>query len=661
MPSSTHKSESRSGGNSRRVAFDRFELDPRSGELRKDGRRIRLQAQPFQLLALLIENAGEVVTRDEVCRALWQIETFVDFDHCVAVAVNKIREALGDSAENPRFVETLPRKGYRFIGPIRRDLPQPTAPPAEQGTAAMSQPATGFARNEAVTVEAGPAQADSRGHEIRASILVLACVIAIALLGGLSSNSVSERLFGRHSTPRIQSLAVLPLVNLSNDADQDYFADGMTEELTTDLGKISALRVISRTSTMQYKGSKKPLPEIARELNVDAIVEGTVTRSGSHVHITANLIQASPERHLWAESYESEVADALAVQGEIAQAVGRKIGLSITEKERELLTVPRLVNPEAQDLYMEGRFAWHFAENAEASQKAVNYFQQAIDKDPTFAKAYAALASVYSVWIPGMAQGPRDRMPKARELAMKALALDNSISESHGTLGMIDLFYDWNWSAAEEEYKQTIALNPNYFWVHSWHARGLVARGQAEQAVAEAQRVIGLSPSPLNWDYPIWVFVLARREDLARERAEQLLRVAPQWTWAHFSAAYVYDLQGESEKAAQEFLTADELFGTDPTTMAQLKEAFAKSGARGYWRQAIQNYKETAKSNYVEPVLVAEACARIGDIECAFKWLEKGFEERDDLMINLKVEPVLESLHADPRFQDLVRRVGIPQ
>jgi tetratricopeptide (TPR) repeat protein len=260
-----------------------------------------------------------------------------------------------------------------------------------------------------------------------------------------------------------------------------------------------------------------------------------------------------------------------------------------------------------------------------------------------------------------MAQGPRDRMPKAREFAMKALALDNTISESHATLGMIDLFYDWNWSAAEEEYKQTIALNPNYFWVHSWHARGLVARGHAEQAVAEAQRVIGLSPSPLNWEYPIWVFVLARREDLARERAEQLLRVAPQWTWAHFSAANVYELQGDSEKAAQEFLKADELFGAEPRKMARLKEAFAKSGAQGYWRRTFENYEETAKSNYVEPVLVAEACVRIGDKECAFKWLEKGYEERDDLMINLKVEPALDSLHPDPRFQDLVRRVGIPQ
>jgi TolB-like protein/DNA-binding winged helix-turn-helix (wHTH) protein/Tfp pilus assembly protein PilF len=624
------------------VTFDRFEVDLRSGELRKDGRKVRLPAQPFQLLTLLIENAGEVVTRDEVCRALWQTDTFVDFDHSVAAAVNKIREALGDSAENPRFVETLPRKGYRFIRQIKRDLPQVATLPT-----AAEVP-----------------RASPRTAKLPASWLKTIGWVGVGVVALLCTLGWRMARYGRvgfSSGSQIRSLAVLPLANLSGEADREYFADGMTEELTTDLGKISALRVISRTSTMQYKGSKKPLPEIARELNVDAIVEGTVARSGSHVHITANLIQASPERHLWAESYESEVADALAVQGEIAQAVGRKIGLSITEKERELLTVPRPVNPEAQDLYMEGRFAWHFAENAEASQKAVNYFQRAIERDSSFAKAYAALASVYAVWIPGMAQGPRDHMPKAREFAMKALALDNTISESHSTLGMIDLFYDWNWSAAEEEYKQTIALNPNYFWVHSWHARELVARGQTVQAVAEAQRVIGLSPSPLNWDYPIWVFVLARRGDLARERAEQLLRVAPQWTWAHFSAAYVYDLQGDSEKAAQEFLKADELFETEPRKMAQLKEAFAKSGAQGYWRRTVENYKETAKSNYVAPVLVAEACVRIGDKECAFKWLEKGFEERDDLMINLKVEPVLDSLHSDPRFQDLVRRVGIPQ
>jgi TolB-like protein/DNA-binding winged helix-turn-helix (wHTH) protein len=644
----------------RALRFGVFEVDVRARELRKNGSRVKLQHQPFELLLILLDRPGDVVTREELRTRLWPADVYVDFDRSFNKAIVKLREALGDSSGRSIYVETLPRTGYRFIGTVNG-----TTPPAERVAAAISPHATELARDEGATIESGtpgpaPDRAASRVHGTRASILVLACVVGIALFVGLSSSSVSERLFGRHGAPRIQSLAVLPLVNLSNDANQEYFADGMTEELTTDLGKISALRVISRTSTLQYKGSKKPLPEIARELNVDAIVEGTVTRSGSHVHITANLVQASPERHLWAESYESEVADALAVQGEIAQAVGLKIGLNITETERELLTVRRPVNSEAQDLYMEGRFAWNFAENSEASQKAVNYFQQAIEKDPSFANAYAALASVYAVWIPGMAQGPRDRMPKAREFAMKALALDNTISESHSTLGVIHLFYDWNWSAAEEEYKQAIALNPSFFWVHSWHARGLAARGQAEPAVAEAQRVIGLTPSPLNWDYPIWVFVLARREDLARERSEQLLRVAPQWTWAHFSAATVYELQGNSEKAAQESLKADELFGTEPGKMAQLKEAFAKSGAQGYWRRTLENYKDTAKSKYVEPVLVAQACVRIGDKECAFKWLERGYEERDDLMINLKVEPVFDSLHSDPRFQDLVRRVGIP-
>jgi TolB-like protein/DNA-binding winged helix-turn-helix (wHTH) protein len=643
------------------LRFGIFEVDVRARELRKNGFRVKLQHQPFELLLILLDRPGDVVTREELRARLWPTDVSVDFDHSLNKAIVKLREALGDSSGSPIYVETLPRIGYRFIGSVNGTMPS-----AEQASAVTLKDATAFAIDEVATVEAGTqgaasTPAASRVPRTQAKYLALAGVVTIALLVGLSSNSVSERLFGRRSTPCIQSIAVLPLVNLSSDAAQDYFADGITEELTTDLGKISALRVVSRTSTMQYKGSKKPVPQIARELNVDAIVEGTVARSGSHVHITASLIQASPERHLWAESYEREVADVLGVQGEIAQAVGRKVGLSITEKERDLLTVSRPVNPEAQDLYMEGRFVWHYAENAETSQKAVNYFQQAIEKDPSFAKAYAALASVYAVWIPGMAQGPRDHMPKAREFAMKALALDNTIAESHSTLGMIDLFYDWNWATAEEEYKQTIALNPNYFWVHSWHARGLVARGQAEEAVAEAQRVIGLSPSPLNWDYPIWVFVLARRDDLARERAEQLLAVAPQWTWAHFAMIQVYELEAKADKAAQESMKADELFGADPKTMAQLKEAFAKSGAQGYWRRTVENYKKTAKSNYVEPVLVAEACVRIGDKECAFEWLEKGFEERDDLMMNLKVEPALESLHADSRFQDLVRRVGIPQ
>jgi TolB-like protein/DNA-binding winged helix-turn-helix (wHTH) protein/Tfp pilus assembly protein PilF len=644
MYTPARKSQPISGVNSRRVVFDRFELDVRSGELRKDGRRIRLQAQPFQLLALLIDNAGEVVTRDEVCRALWQTDTFVDFDHSVAAAVNKIRDALGDSAENPRFVETLPRKGYRFIGQVSRELPEPAVlqTAAEATGPAVTRAASGF-------------------HSMRAKVLVIGCAMAIALLVGLSSSRVHEFLFGRHTTPRIQSLAVLPLVNLSNDPDQDYFADGMTEALTTDLGKIGALRVISRTSVMQYKGAKKPLPEIARELNVDAVIEGTVARSGNHLRITANLVQASPERHLWAESYESEVGDALRVQGEIAQTVAREIQVKLTQREQNLLAAARSVNPEAQDFYLRGLYTMRGSESAESSEKAIKYLQQAIEKDPNYAAAYAALADVYAVWIPGMTGRPRELMPKAKEYAQKALSLDSTLADAHSVLGMIALFYDWDWPVAEQEYKEAMALNPNDVWAHQWHSRGLVTRGRTEEAITEAKLSLALCPSPLSWDYPIWIFVLARRYDLARERAQELLEVAPNWVWGHFEMAQVYEQQGQQEEAAQESLKADELFGTDPKKIAQLKEAFAKSGAQGYWRRTLENYKESAKSNYVPPVLAAKACVRVGDKECAFEWLERGFDERDDLMINIKVEPVLERLRSDPRFQELVRRVGIPQ
>jgi tetratricopeptide (TPR) repeat protein len=252
-------------------------------------------------------------------------------------------------------------------------------------------------------------------------------------------------------------------------------------------------------------------------------------------------------------------------------------------------------------------------------------------------------------------------MPKAKEFALKALTLDNTLVDAHSGLGMIKLFYDWDWFAAEQEYKQAIKLNPNDVWAHNWHSRGLVTEGRTEEAIAEAKLSLTVTPTPLSWDYPIWVFVLAHRYDLASERAHAMLEVAPNWAWSHFGMAQVLEQQGKLGEAAQESLKADELFGTDPKQIAQLKEAMAKSDAQGYWRCTLENYRKSAKSNYVPPVLVAEACMRVGDKECAFEWLEKGFQERDDLMINLRVEPVFDGLHSDPRFQDLVHRVGIPQ
>jgi TolB-like protein/DNA-binding winged helix-turn-helix (wHTH) protein len=632
----------------RNALFGPYAVDLRSGELRKFGTRVKMGEQPFQILLMLLERPGEMVTREDLRAKLWAQDTFVDFDHGLNSAVQRLRDCLSDTAEKPLWIETIPRRGYRFIGLVES---QASAPPGSNVIPA-----------ETSSSEASPAGAQivSRVYGRRAKVLASAFVVAIALLASLSLSSVRELLGGRRGTPGVKSLVVLPLVNLSSETDQDYFADGMTEALTTDLGKIGALRVISRTSAMHYKNTKKPLHEIARELNVDALVEGTVTRSGSHLRITANLVQASPERHLWAESYESEIGDALAVQAKIAQAVARQIQVRLTQKEQTLLAPARPVNPEAQDLYLRGLYTFLSGGTAASSEKAINFYQRALEKDPNYAAAYAGMAQAYATWHPGMSR-PRDLMPKAKGFALKALALDDTLASAHSTLGNVELLYDWNWSAAEEEFKRTMELNPNHVWAHERHSRALVTSGRTEEAIAEAKLSIGLDPSPLSGDYTIWVFILAHRYDLALKHAQELFEMAPNYVWVHVDLAQIYEQIGRAEEAAEESLKADELFGMDPKRIAQLKGAIAKSGAQGYWRRTLENYRESAKSSYVPSVMVAEVCVRVGDKECAFQWLEKGFDERDDLMINLRVDPVFDGLRSDPRYQDLVRRVGIPQ
>ena len=617
------------------VRFADFEVDLRGRELRRNGARIPLQEQPLQVLAVLLKHAGEVVTREELCQHLWPSDTFVDFDNSLNTAINKIREALGDSTGDPHFVETLPRRGYRFIAPLREGVePQPS----EKAT--QARPAF------------QPSSPDQ--PEIRRAIL-LGLALAVALLLSF--------LFwkpGWRAAPNpIVSLAVLPLENLSRESDQDYFADGMTDALTTDLGKISALRVISRTSVMQYKGTKRPLQEIARELKVDAILEGTVARSGNRVRVTANLVQTFPERHLWAESYDSEIGDVLTVQATVAQAIAHEIQVKLTPQERKMLAGARRVNSEAFDLCLRGSYAIATG-TAEALEQAVAYFQRAIQEDPTYAPAYTGLAFSYATWVPGRAP-LRELMPKAKQAALKAIELDDTLAGAHTALAFVELTYDWNWTGAEKEYKRAIELNPNYAAAHARYAYELVVLGRTEEALVEARRAVEIEPFSFYTDYPVWVFILARRYDLALERTLETVQARPNWVWGHYALAQIYEQTGKTDDAVQEFLKVDELFGTDPEWIGPLKEAFARSGARGYWIRTLERYRKSAKSRYVSPGMVAAVCARVGDKQCAFEWLEKGFEERDDLLINLKVEPIFDRLHSDPRFQHMVRRVGLPQ
>src|SRR5712692_3598410 len=431
--------------------FGAFEVDLAAGELRKHGIKIKLQEQPFQILAMLLEHAGEVVTREDLRERLWPADTFVDFDNGLNAATSKLRQALGDTAENPRFVETLARRGYRFLAPVERPTPAPLpAVISLEAAAASARPAL------------VPLHRSRRW--MGAAVLALLLSVLAALLFELNPGGLRDRVFGKKS---IRSLAVLPLENLSRDADQEYFADGMTDTLITDLGKIAGLRVISRTSSMHYKGTGKTLPEIARELNVDAVIEGAVLRSGDHVRITTQLVEAASDRHLWAESYERELRDVLTLQGEVARDVAKQVNIKLSQEEQTRLASAHPVDPKALEAYLKGRYEL-YKMTLEGTKKSIDYFAQALDKDPTYARAWAGLSEALS--LPSVPQGtwdshPQEVLAKAKAAALRALELDGALSEGHLSLGLV-LEREWLWSGAEKEYQRAIALDPNNARAH---------------------------------------------------------------------------------------------------------------------------------------------------------------------------------------------------
>ena len=434
-----------------RLRFGVFDLDLRAGELRKHGLRVRLQEQPFQVLAMLLEHPGEVVTREEVQKTIWPADTFVDFDHGVNKAINKIREALGDSAQSPRFVETVARRGYRFLAEVEV---ADAAPVRSPDLATQPPPApepshrAGFAGKLAMLKDLQPALA------WKISVLVLLLLMAFFGAGKLQS--------WYRPSPVIRSLAVLPLESLSSDASQDYFADGMTDELISDLGQIGALRVISRTSMMAYKHARKPLPQIARELNVDAVVEGTVLRSGDQVRITAQLIEASADKHLWSQSYEGELRDTLALQKKVAKAIADQIRLNLSPQEKAALQNVRVVNPRAYESYLKGRYFWN-KRTADALKVALAHFNQAIDEDPKYAQAYSGLADTYALlgdWEYA-AMTPKEALPRAKAAAIKALELDGALGEAHNSLAFCLDIFDWDLDSAGKESIRTMQPRTN--------------------------------------------------------------------------------------------------------------------------------------------------------------------------------------------------------
>jgi len=518
-----------------------------------------------------------------------------------------------------------------------------------------------LAMPSSMTAGAAPAPRPWRRAARPAAYGVGAVLVVAALLAGLNLGGWRARLLGRTALPRIESLAVLPLENFSRDPDQEYFADGMTEALITDLSKVSSLRVISRTSVMQYKGAKKPLPQIARELQVDAVVEGSVERSGNRVRISAQLIHAATDSHIWADSYERELRDVLGLQSEVAQAIASEVKAKVTPEERMRLASTRAVNPEAYEAYLRGRF-YQNKRTESGLRKAVECFQEAIQKDANYALAYAGLADSYTLLgqLLYAVLPPSEAMPKSKAAALRALQMDDTLSEAHTSLAYIELIYDWDWVKAQEDFKRAIELNPSYAQAHHWYALYLAAMGRQHESIAEMKRAQELDPlsSIVNTSVG-WVLYYSRRYDEAIGQYRKVLALDPDFFVAHWELGLAYEQKGKYEEARSEFERARMLSPSNPVILASLGHAYAASGRRSQALEILNKLMKLSKQKFVSPYAIGELNAGLGANDQAFKWLEGAYGQRDTWLIFLKVDPGLDPIRSDARFQPLLSRVGL--
>ena len=621
------------------VRFAPFELDVRSAELQSNGRKILLHEQPFQVLLALLERPGELISREELVQRLWPDGTFVDYERGLNKAVNKLRDALRDSADSPRFVETIPRRGYRFIAPVTHN-----------GQAE---------RPSAVNSRSAPAKLVRR----RSAVLSAAAVVVLVAPWLLYIAT-------RHPADRAQpanskvTLAVLPFDNLSGDPEQEYFSDSMTEEMIAELGQLSPahLAIIARATSMQFKNSHKTAEQIGRELHVDCLPEGSVRRDAIHVRITAELIQAKDQTHLWAGSFDRDVHDILALQTDVAGAIANHINVKFNSIQNRSLENVRAVNPEAYENYLKGLHylrLWHNDwENVMRSQQ---YLERAITIDPGYALAYTTLAQNYFLRI-FKGQRPRDVVPKAEALARKALSLDPGLAEAHDILANVNLRYNYDFAAAEQEAKLAIELNPNYPEAHDTYADYLSAVGRHQEALAEERRASELDPllGPLTWGVG-WHLLLLNRYDEALAQFRKLLEPEANDPTGHYWMGNVYEQKGMYKEAVDEWKTAYTLDG-DKEMAATVQRAYDISGYRGAVKarddmESEQVQRRLKKGKFVDPMDRAKLALRQANKDEALQWLNKAYEERSPGIPMLMIPGDWKELHNDPRFEALVHRV----
>jgi TolB-like protein/DNA-binding winged helix-turn-helix (wHTH) protein/Tfp pilus assembly protein PilF len=645
------------------VHFGVFEVDLKACALRKHGFRLKLAEQPFQVLAMLVERPGEIITREELRDRLWPGDTFVDFDHGLNNAVMRVREVLLDSSDHPRYVETVPRRGYRFVAPVEEAPASPvvreTEPCSTTGPSAL---------DSSPSLISPVAESRSWWSSIaswlrvpRNTLLSLAALAGCATLLAFTIRNSYNGGAGKVLT-RSTSLVVLPLENLSGEKDQDYFADGMTDELIANLAKIRSLHVISRSTAMAYKGTRKPLSEIARELNVDAVVEGTVMRVGNRVRITAELVQVSTDHHLWADTYESQMGDVLALQNRVSAAIVNEIRINLTPEERERLAKTPAVAPEAYENYLKGLYYWN-KRSDENLTRAIGYFERATKVDSQYALAYAGLSDCYAIISAEIfgTMPASEAAPKAKAAALRALELDPTLVEAQTALATVKFNYDWDWSGASEGFERAIGLNPSYATAFQRYSLYLIAMGRAQDSFAQIQKARQLDPLSLSINFSLgWRLYMARQYDAAIAQLKDTLEMDPSYELPHLVVGQAYEQKGDYTMAIPELRKAVELSHGTPLMVSALAHAYARSGNRVEAEKLLAVLQAKSTSEYVSPYYFAIVCVGLGRNEQAMDWLERAFADRSNGLVFMKVEPELDNLRTNARFTTLQQKLGFP-
>ena len=633
-----------------------LELDPRAYELRRAGRALRLERIPMEILLLLVDQRGQLVAREQIVERIWGKDVFLDTDNSINGAIRKLRLALRDDPEAPRFIQTVTGKGYRFIAPVLSNEPEePTgAPPLE----AAAVPFGAVPLSEGVAI---PSVAEPALPGVRRWPVILAGAVILTALGAY--------LYGSRPHPAVPAtegrimLAVLPLENLTGDSGQDYFSDGLTEEMISHLGNLDPgrLGVIARTSVMQFKQGQKSLEWLGRELGVQYVLEGSVRRDHERMRITAQLIEVKGQTHLWARHYDRELSDLLAVQDEIARAVADEIQLTLAGGKRLGLSPPAALSPQkldAYDLYLKGRYFWN-KRTPQGLQQAVALFEQAIAQDPTYARAFAGLADSYALMVGvDTLADPEECAAKARAAALRALELDERLAEAHAALAVLVQWYDWDWETAEREFRRAIELDPNYATGHHWYGEHLALRGRFEEAFVQMDRARDLDPLSLiiATDYGVFLY-FSRQHDRAIQQLRSVLEREPEFSRAYM-LAYAYVQTGRFAEALA-LLEQWRLINDGPWASAILAYAHGRAGETAEAEQALERLDAFSRTRSSDPTPLVVAHIGMDHLEVAFVLLEDAYRNHSPGLTALKVDPIYDPLRGDPRFDDLLRRVRL--